>query len=91
VREDGAEVFEVLIQPAQDVQHENAIDDIDAEIGEVVVEALHLSTVVVGTEVALRKALEGGVDVEGAGFMIAEEVVLQCQPARHEPCGHIVG
>jgi hypothetical protein len=79
VREDGAEVFEVLVQPVQDVQHENAIGDIDAEIGEGVDEALHLLTVVVDVEVALNEALEGGVDVKGAGFTVAEEVVLQCQ------------
>jgi hypothetical protein len=79
VREDGAEVFEVLVQPVQDVQHENAIGDIDAEIGEGVDEALHLLTVVVDAEVALNEALEGGVDVKGAGFTVAEEVVLQCQ------------
>jgi hypothetical protein len=79
VREDGAEVFEVLVQPVQDVQHENAIGDIDAEIGEGVDEALHLLTVVVDAKVALNEALEGGVDVKGAGFTVAEEVVLQCQ------------
>jgi hypothetical protein len=56
------------------------IGAVDAEVGEVVGETLHLSIVVIDAEVALNKALEGGVDVEGAGFMVAEEVVLQCQP-----------
>jgi hypothetical protein len=34
VREDGMEVFEVLVQPAQDVQHENAVGDVNTEVGE---------------------------------------------------------
>jgi hypothetical protein len=80
VREDGAEMFEVLVQPTQDVHHKNAIGDINTEVGEGVDEALYLLTVVVDTEVALNKAPEGGVDVEGTGFTVAEEVVLQCQP-----------
>jgi hypothetical protein len=81
MREDGTEVFDVLVQPAQGIQHESAIGDIDAEVSEGVGEALHLLTVVVDAEVALNEAPEGGVDVEGAGFTVAEEVVLQCQPS----------
>jgi hypothetical protein len=64
-------VFKVLVQPAQDIQHENTIDDVDAEVSEGVGEALHLLTVVIDVEVALNKALKGGVDVEGAGFTVA--------------------
>jgi hypothetical protein len=79
MREDGAKMFEVRVQPTQDVQHDNVIDDIDAEIGEAVGEALHLSTVVVDAEVALNEALEGGIDLEGTSFVVAEEVVLQYQ------------
>jgi hypothetical protein len=56
------------------------ISDIDAEVGEGVDEALHLPTVVVDAEVALNEALECDVDVKGAGFAVAKEVVLQCQP-----------
>jgi hypothetical protein len=74
VPEDGAEMFEVLVQHTQGVQHKNAI----GELSEGVDEALHLPTVVVVAEVALNKAPEGGIDVEDAGFAIAEEVVLQC-------------
>jgi hypothetical protein len=73
-------VFKVLVQPTQDVQHENAIGDVDAEIGEGVGKALHLPIVVVDTEVTLNEAPKGGVDVESASFVVAEEVVLQCQP-----------
>jgi hypothetical protein len=80
VCEDGVEVFEVLVQPAQDVQHGNTVGDVNAEVRKGVHEALHLSIVAVDAEVALNKALEGGIDVEGAGFMVAEEVVLQGQP-----------
>jgi hypothetical protein len=80
VHEDGVEVFEVFVQLTQDVQHENVIGDVDAEVGEGVGEALHLSTVVNDAEVTLNKAPEVGIDVEGVSFAVAEEVVLQCQP-----------
>jgi hypothetical protein len=79
VHEDGAEVFEVLVQPAQDVQRENTISDVDAEVSERVDEALHLPTVVVEAEVTLNEALKVGIDAEGTSFAVAEEVVLQGQ------------
>jgi hypothetical protein len=79
--EDGAKMHEVLVQPAHDIQHENAVDDIDVEVRERVGEALHHLTVVIDAEVALNEALKGGIDVEGVGFTVAEEVVLQCQPS----------
>jgi hypothetical protein len=63
VCEDGAEMFEVLVQTAQDIPHENAIGDIDAKVGEGVGEALHLPIVVIDAEVTMNEALEGGVDV----------------------------
>jgi hypothetical protein len=78
VREDGTNVFKVLVQPTQDVQRENTIGDIDAEVSEGVDEVLHLPTAVVDAEVALNEAPKGVVDVEGVGFTIVEEVVLQC-------------
>jgi hypothetical protein len=80
VREDGTKVFEVLVQPVQDVQHKNAIGDVDVEIGEGVDEALHISTIVVDAEVALNEALKGGVDVEDVSLAVVEDVVLYCQP-----------
>jgi hypothetical protein len=76
MREDGMETFEVLIQPTQDIQHKNAIDDVNTEVGEGVNEALHLPAIVIDTEVTLNEALEGGVDVEGTGFTVVKEVVL---------------
>jgi hypothetical protein len=73
------EVFEVLVQPVQDVQHVNTVGDIDAEVSEGVGEALHLSIVVIDAEVTLNKAPESGIDVEGTSFTVAKEVVLQDQ------------
>jgi hypothetical protein len=52
------------------------IGDINAKIGEGASGSLHLPTVVVDAEVALNEAPESGVDVEGASFTVAEEVVL---------------
>jgi hypothetical protein len=91
VREDGMEVFEVLVQPAQDVQHENAVGDVNTEVGEGVGEALHLPAVIVDAEVTLNKAPEGGIDVEGAGFVVAEEVVLQGQQGVVSPVAMLLG
>jgi hypothetical protein len=74
--EDGVEVFEVLVQPTQYVQHEDVVGDVDTEVGKGVGNALHLPIVVVDAEVALNEALKGGVDVVSVGFTVAEEVVL---------------
>jgi hypothetical protein len=63
-----------------DIQHENAVGDINARVREGVDEVLHLLIVVVDAEVTLNEALRCHVDVEGAGFTVANEVVLQCQP-----------
>jgi hypothetical protein len=81
VREDGVEVFKVLVQPTQEVQHNNTVGDIDVEVIEGVGEALHLLTVVVEAEVALNEALEGDINVEGMSFMGAEEVAFQGHPS----------
>jgi hypothetical protein len=56
------------------------VNDIETEIGEGVGKALHVPTVVIDSEVTLNEALEGGIDVEGAGFMVTEEVVFEGQP-----------
>jgi hypothetical protein len=39
VSEDGMEVFKVLGQPVQGVQHKNVVGDVNAEVGEGVGEA----------------------------------------------------
>jgi hypothetical protein len=56
------------------------VSDVNAKVGEGVSEALHLPIVVVDAAVMLNEALEGGIDVEGAGFLVAKEVVLLVQP-----------
>jgi hypothetical protein len=56
------------------------VSDINAEVGEGVDDALHLQTVVVDAEVTLNEALDDGVNVDGVGFMVTEEVVLLGQP-----------
>jgi hypothetical protein len=63
-----------------DIQHENVVSDINAEVSEGVNDALHLQTVVVDAEVTLNEALDGGINVDNVGFMVTEEVVLLGQP-----------
>jgi hypothetical protein len=55
------------------------VSDVNVKVGEGVSEALHLPIVVVDAEVMLNEALEGGIDVEGAGFLVAREVVRLVQ------------
>jgi hypothetical protein len=80
VHEDCVKMIKVLAQPAEDVQDENPVRNIDAEINEGVDEALHLEAVVVHIEIALNKILEGGLDMEGTSHPIVDEAILQGQP-----------
>jgi hypothetical protein len=80
MHEDGAEVFEVHVQPVHDVQRENAVGDVDVKVGKRVDEALHLLTLVVDAEVVLNETLKGGINVEGASFTVVEELVFEGQP-----------
>jgi hypothetical protein len=80
VREDGTKMIEVLAQPAEDVQDEDSVGNINAEVDEGVGEALHLEAVVVHIEIALNKVPEGGLDMEGMSLLIADEAILHGQP-----------
>jgi hypothetical protein len=76
VREDGAKVIKVLVQPTENVQDEEAVRDVNAEVDEGVNGALHLQAVVIHVKIALNKVLEGGIDVEGVSFPVADEAIL---------------
>jgi hypothetical protein len=80
VREDGTKMIEVLAQPAEDVQDEDSVRNIDAEVDEGVGEALHLKAVVVHIEIALNNVPEGGLDMEGTSLLIVDEAILHGQP-----------
>jgi hypothetical protein len=47
VCEDGVKMIEVLAQPTEDVQDEDSVGNIDAEVDEGVSEALHLEAVAI--------------------------------------------
>jgi hypothetical protein len=47
VREDGVKMIEVLVQPTENVQDEDVVRDVNAEVDEGVGEALRLQAVVV--------------------------------------------
>jgi hypothetical protein len=80
VREDGTKMIEVLAQPVEDVQDEDSVGNIDAEVDEGVGKAFHLEAVVIHIEIALNKILEGGLDMVGTSLPIADEAILQGQP-----------
>jgi hypothetical protein len=77
VHEDGVKVIKVLVQPAENVQDEDTVRDVNAEVDEGVNEALHLQAVVIHVEIALNEVLEGGIDVEGVSLPVADEAILQ--------------
>jgi hypothetical protein len=62
---------------AQNVQDEDTVRDVNAEVDEGVNEALHLQAVVIHVEIALNEVLEGGIDVEGVSLPVADEAILQ--------------
>jgi hypothetical protein len=80
VGEDGAEMLVLFVEAAEFIEDEHMIGDVGTKIVEGVSEPLHFPTVVVHVEVALDEVAEGGVDVEGAGLTIADELVFQGQP-----------
>jgi hypothetical protein len=73
-------MIKVLVQSAENVQDEDAVGDVNAEVDEGVGEALHLEAVVIHVEIALNKVPEGGIDVEGTSLLISDEAILQGQP-----------
>jgi hypothetical protein len=77
VHEDGVKVIKVLVQPAENVQDEDTVRDVNAEVDEGVNKALHLQAVVIHVEIALNEVLEGGIDVEGVSLPVADEAILQ--------------
>jgi hypothetical protein len=80
VHEDGAKMIKVLVQPTEDVQDEDAVGDVNADVDEGVGEALHLEATTVHVEITVNKVSEGGVDVEDMSLSIANETILQVQP-----------
>jgi hypothetical protein len=68
--------LEPLAEPTQDVEHQCAVLDKLAEVGE----ALHLATVVVDGEGALGERTELGVDEHGARRAVVEKLLLKTEP-----------
>jgi hypothetical protein len=91
VREDSVKIVEVLVQPAENVQDEDAVGDINAEVDEGVDEALHLQAVVILVKIVLNKVLEGSIDVEGASLLVVDEAILQGQPGSVGNVAMLVG
>jgi hypothetical protein len=79
VREDSTKVIEVVIQPTENVQDEDAVRDINVEVNEGVSEALHFRAVVIHVKIALHKVSEGGIDVGGASLLVVDVAILQGQ------------
>jgi hypothetical protein len=76
VGEDGVKMLVLFVEAAEYDEDEHTIRDVGAKIVEGVSEALHFLAIVVHVEVALNEVAEDGVDVEGTGLTVADELVL---------------
>jgi hypothetical protein len=81
VGEDGVKMFILFVEAAEYVEDKHTIGDMGAKVVEGVGEPFHFLAVVVHVVVALNEVAEEGVDVEGAGLTIADELVLQASQA----------
>jgi len=77
----GLHVGEFLVQAAQHIEDEGAVVDDLAKVAESVGHPLHLAAVVADGKIALNEDTELGVEAEGAGFTIAEELFLDGDPS----------
>jgi hypothetical protein len=68
--------LESFAEAAQDVEHQGAVLDGLAKVGE----ALHLAAIVVDGEGALGERAELGVDEHGARCAVVEELLLKAEP-----------
>jgi hypothetical protein len=72
--------LESFAEAAQDVEHQGAVLDGLAKVGERVGEALHLAAIVIDGEGALGERAELGVDEHGARRVVVEELLLKAEP-----------
>jgi hypothetical protein len=76
------DVGEVLVEAADHVQHQGAVGDGLAKIGEGVGHGLELPAVVGDGQITLAEVAELGVEVQCAGLSVPEKLRLDGEPSR---------
>jgi len=71
-----ADVLVALVEPTKHVEDQGAVSDVLVEVSEVVGHLLEALAILGDGEITLSKRAKFGVEVEGAGLLVAEEVIL---------------
>jgi hypothetical protein len=75
-----ADVLVALVKPTKHVEGQGAVSDVLVEVSEVVGHLLEALAILGDGEVSLSKGAKLGVEVEGAGLLVADEMVLDGEP-----------
>jgi hypothetical protein len=76
----ASNTLEVFGETADDIQHQRAVADRFAKVGEGVCHVLEMATVLRDGQVSLAEVAELGVEVEGASLLVPKELVLERKP-----------
>jgi hypothetical protein len=71
-----ADVLVTLVEPTKHVEDQCAVSDVLVEVSEVVGHLLEALAILGDGGITLRKHTKFGIEVEGAGLLVAEEVIL---------------
>jgi len=75
-----ADVLVALVEPTKHVEDQGAVSDVLVEVSEVVGHLLEALAVIGDGEITLCKSAKLGVEVEGVGLLVADEVTLDGEP-----------
>jgi hypothetical protein len=91
---DGAHVFEALVQPLKDVEDEDPVFNACVKVNQIVDHGLELAAVLIDREVTLNKSTKGSIKVKSTLLTVTEKLVLDGEPevARRTTAfsGHLV-
>jgi hypothetical protein len=71
-----ADVLVTLVEPTKHIEDQCAVSDVLVEVSEVVGHLLEALAILGDGGITLRKHTKFGIEVEGAGLLVAEEVIL---------------
>lgn len=74
------DVGKMLIEAAEEVEDEGAIGDDLTEVAKIICHMLHTPIVIHDGKITLNEATELGVEIQGMGHMITEELRFHGNP-----------